>query len=273
MNRSDSEQRPHSGNKVQAEVGRNIPLSLPRRVMCDLLAFAKDIPTVPVQRIMNLARVAAARAQPALGPERPGWCAIFTKAFGITAGKFPELRRAYLSFPRPHLYEHPCSIASIAVEREYQGQDAVFWGHLRAPEQQPLHNLQTALRQFKRAPLESIGLFRRALLVARFPRPLRRIAWWIGLNVSGRKRAKQFGTFGVSVYSGLGAESLHPISPLTSTLNYGVIQPDGMVSVRLIYDHRVVDGATVARALACMESVLTGEIVQELEQAAQARAA
>ncbi len=47
------------------------------------------------------------------------------------------------------------------------------------------------------------------------------------------------GTFGVSVYSGLGARSLHPISPLTTTLNYGTIGKDGDVSVRIVYDHRV----------------------------------
>ena len=79
--------------------------------------------------------------------------------------------------------------------------------------------------------------------------------------------------FGVSVYSGLGAESLHPISPLTGTLNYGPIQPDGSVSVRLVYDHRVVDGANVARALAFMEEALNGEIASELEQLARGQAA
>ena len=56
------------------------------------------------------------------------------------------------------------------------------------------------------------------------------------------------GTFGVSVYSALGAESLHPLTPLTTALNYGVIQENGDVTVRVIYDHRVMDGATVARA-------------------------
>ena len=81
------------------------------------------------------------------------------------------------------------------------------------------------------------------------------------------------GTFGVSVYSGLGAESLHPISPLTTTLNYGTVEKDGAVTVRVVYDHRVVDGATVARALACLEEVLNQEIVAELEQEAHERAA
>ncbi len=43
----------------------------------------------------------------------------------------------------------------------------------------------------------------------------------------------------------LSAESLHPISPLTTTMTYGVIAADGSVNVRLIYDHRVLDGAVV----------------------------
>ena len=112
--------------------------------------------------------------------------------------------------------------------------------------------------------MESIGDYRRILLMNRFPRPLRRLLWWIGLNVWGRKRAAFLGTFGVTVYAGLGAASLHPLSLLTTTLNYGVIEPDGTVDVRLTYDHRVLDGATVARALAELERVLTHEILAEL---------
>jgi hypothetical protein len=263
--------KPEGGEKTGKAVGRNIALSLPRRIMCDLLAFAKAIPTVPVQRRMNLARVVAARARQA--PDAPSWVALFTKAYAITAQRCPPLRRAYLSFPRPHLYEHPFSIASIAVEREYEGESAVFWGHLRRPEQQSLRELHTQLRRFKEEPIQSFGLMRRMLLYGRLPRPLRRLAWWLGLNFSGRKRAAYMGTFGISVYSGLGAESLHPISPLTTTMNYGTIDADGGVTVRIVYDHRVVDGATVARALVCLEGVLNQEIVAELEQETQARAA
>lgn len=268
MKNRESETGTTSEGKREKCVGRRLALSVPRRVMCDLLSFAQSIPTVPVQTHMNIARVAAARAHPALASDPPSWCAIFTKAYAITAERFPELRRAYLSFPRPCLYEHPCSIASVAIERQYEGENAVFWGHLRRPEQQSLSELHAALRRFKNDPLRSFSLFRRVLLVGRLPRLLRRLAWWIGLNVSGRKRAGFMGTFGVSVYSGLGAESLHPISPLTTTLNYGPISKDGSVSVRIVYDHRVMDGATVARALTCLAGVLNGEIVAELEQAA-----
>jgi len=243
--------------------GKSIPLSIPRRVMCDLMAFAKDVPTVPVQRRMNVSSVVAARARLASGP---GYCAIFTKAFAITAQRFSELRRAYISLPRPRLYEHPISIASVAIERQYEGENCVFWCHLRQPDQQSLHNLQALLRQAKDEPLQNSAFCRRVLKLGRLPRPIRRLAWWLGLNFSGKKRAHYFGTFGISVYSGLGAESLHPISPLSTTMNYGPIDKDGFVSVRFVYDHRVMDGATVARALACMEDVLNHEIVAELAQ-------
>jgi hypothetical protein len=241
--------------------GRNIPLSLPRRFIGDLLHCARRVPTVPVQRRMDLGAVRAARQQAA---PRPSWCALFTKAYAFVAAARPELRRCYLAFPTPHLYEHPINVASVAVERRFGDEDAVFFGHVRSPEGRPLPDLDAKLRELKEQPVEHIGAFRQALRVSGLPRPLRRLAWWVGLNVSGRKRAHFMGTFGVSVYGGLGAASLHPLSPLTTTLNYGVIAADGSVDVRLVYDHRVLDGATVARALQDLERVLQCEIVAEL---------
>jgi hypothetical protein len=64
----------------------------------------------------------------------------------------------------------------------------------------------------------------------------------------------------------LGAAGLHILSPLTTTLNYGIFEPDGAIDVRLAYDHRVLDGAPVARALAALEHVLRTEILEELRR-------
>jgi hypothetical protein len=47
-------------------------------------------------------------------------------------------------------------------------------------------------------------------------------------------------------------------------LNYGVIDGEGKVTVRVIYDHRVVNGATVARALARLEEILNTSLVEEI---------
>ena len=105
----------------------------------------------------------------------------------------------------------------------------------------------------------------RILRLTRLPALVRRCVWWIGLNV-GRQRARFFGTFLLSVYSGLGAESLHPLSHLTSLLNYGVIDEAGNVTVRIIYDHRVMDGATVARGLGRLEELMNTVLLHEIEQ-------
>jgi hypothetical protein len=243
--------------------GRRLPLSLPRRLIGDLMHFAQKIPSVPVQRRMNIAPLVAARQ---LARPRPSWCALFTKAYAMVAEKRPQLRRAYLSFPWPHLYEHPISIASIAVERRLGDEDAVLFAQVRGPEQHTPEQLDSFIKDCKELPVERVGTFRRALRISRLPRFLRRFIWWLGLNSSGYKRARNLGTFGVSVYSGLGAEGLHPLSPLTTTLNYGVIAEDGTVDVRVIYDHRVLDGATVARALEDLEGILNHVLPEQLER-------
>jgi hypothetical protein len=240
--------------------GRSVSLSLPRRWICDLLHFAQKVPTVPVERRLDIRPLVETRASLV---NRPSWAAVFCRAYGLVAREVPELRRAYLSFPRPHLYEFPYSIASVAVERDWNGEKAVFFGHLRSPETQLVGSLDKFIRDYKEQPVTAFGLFRRALQIARYPRWLRRFVWWYGLNVGGAKRAKRLGTFGLSVYSGLGSESLHPLSPLTTTLNYGVIE-NGQVTVRIVYDHRVMDGGTVARAQARLEEVLNRDIVDEL---------
>jgi hypothetical protein len=112
-------------------------------------------------------------------------------------------------------------------------------------------------------PLEDLKEFQRWKRLTQVPRPLRRLMWWIGLNI-GRQRGNFFGTFGVSVYSALNAESLHPLSPLTALLNYGIIDKNGRVTARIMYDHRVMDGATIARALGRMEEILNSVILDEL---------
>ncbi len=78
------------------KVGRSLSLSLPRRFVGDLLHFAQKVPTVPVQRRMNIAPLMAARRD---AFPRPSWCALFTKAYGMVAAQRPELRRATCLFP------------------------------------------------------------------------------------------------------------------------------------------------------------------------------
>jgi hypothetical protein len=240
--------------------GKRLSLTLPRRLIGDLMHFAAGVPTVPVQRRMDLAAVAAARAA---CPDRPPWPAVFAKGFSLVAAEFPELRRAYCNLPWPHLYEYPVSVVCFAIEREYRGERAVLPFVIKDFARRPLSKTGQWIRAAATRPLEGVTAFRRALRVAGLPRLVRRPLWWAALNL-GRVRANYFGTFAVTAYPGRGAESLHPLTPLTATLTYGLIGPDGRADVRLVYDHRVLDGATVARALTRMEQVLNTAVAAEL---------
>jgi hypothetical protein len=241
--------------------GKRVGLSLQRKFVCDLLAFAKDVPSVPMQRRMQLGELIAARSA---ATQRVSWSAIFLKAYSILSAKRPELRRAYLPYPWPHLYEHPATIASFSLEREYRGERGVFLVQIQQPERFSLVELDAFVRHYKYAPLEQVPAFRRAIQLTRLPRPLRRLVWRSGLHLDGMYRAKFFGTFALSTVASFGAAGLHLLSPLTTTLNYGTFEPGGAIDVRLTYDHRVLDGATVARAMVALEEVLRGRILSEL---------
>ena len=240
-----------------------LPLSVPRRLIADLLHFARRVPSIPLSRPMDVSALNAARKT---HPDRPSWSVIFMKAYAIVAMEHPPLRRALLEWPTMRIYEHPQTNCSLAIERIYDGEEGVFFGMFRAPEGQTIGELQRSLVEFKNAPLDQIGFFRRMIRVSRFPTIIRRFLWSVSLNVSGRSRAKRFGTFGVTTLGGRGVEQVHPLSPLTTTLTFGPIDPSGMVTVKIIYDHRVLDGAYVARRLVDVEHTLNGAILEELRR-------
>jgi hypothetical protein len=244
--------------------GRAIRLSVPRRMIIDLLYFARGIPTIPVQKRMSLAALIAARR---MCSQRPRWISLFTKGYALVAQEFPELRRAYVKLPWPQLYEYPTSRANIMIERDYLGESAVCPVSIKDPAHQSLRDIGRLIEHASTAPVEDLKDFRRWTQFARLPRFLRRLFWWVGLNW-GRQRGNYFGTFGLSVYSALKAESLHPLAPATTVLNYGVISKDGLLDVRIIYDHRVVNGATIARALGRLEEILNSEITEEVRSMA-----
>lgn len=246
--------------------GRTLPLSGPRRFIIDMVHFAGRIPTVPVGRQMDVGALSSAREA---HPSRPSWAVLFMKAYGLVAAENPPLRRSLLTFPWMRLYEHPQNLCALAVERRYRDEEGIFIGLFRAPERQSLAELQEALNFYKFTDLEKVGYFRQELRICAAPTLVRRFLWWATLSVSGWKRAKRFGTFGLSTYGSLGAEQFHPVSPLTTTLTFGPIDADGRVSVKLIYDHRTLDGAYVARRLRDLEAALHGPILAELRAASE----
>jgi pyruvate/2-oxoglutarate dehydrogenase complex dihydrolipoamide acyltransferase (E2) component len=60
---------------------------------------------------------------------------------------------------------------------------------------------------------------------------------------------------------------------INTTLHYGLFDDRGHLPARLTFDHRVLDGAFVARGLVELEEVLQTAIRQELLEARAVKAA
>lgn len=242
--------------------GRYLPVSPFRRMVVDLMHFSAQVPSVAIDRRMNLSPLIEARR---VSTPRPTWSGLFCKAFGMIGRDYPEMRRAYMSFPWPRLYEHPHSVATMNLERRTpEGENVVIYGLLRAPENRTIPEIDARIRHYKDAPLETLRTWQRSKKMSHLPGPLRRFVWWYSLNVQGKLRCHNYGTFGISSVAAQGAGILHLTPILTATLHYGLFDDAGNLDMRLSFDHRVLDGARAAQSLVDMESLLNHELVAEL---------
>ena len=235
-------------------------VTLPRRLVADLMHASMRVPFVSLARPLNVRTLLEARAQ---GVQRPGWAAIFVKAFALVAKEEPILRTLYVKWPAPAFYELPRSVAMVAIARFEDGQDCVLPQKVPAPDELPLTEVDALIRHAKEAPINEVPAFRKMLRTTRLPLPLRRLFWAIGLNF-GRQRANYFGSFGVTSVAAYGAGQLHALSPGPFILSYGMEKPDQTIDVVLRWDHRITDAALIAKMLNRLEQVLNSEISAEL---------
>jgi len=238
-------------------------ISLPRRLICDLMRASMDVPFVSLSRSLNIRPLLEARAG-AMAPA--GWAAMFVKAFAIVAKDEPVLRTVYAKWPWPTLYELPRSVALVAIARVEDGEECVLPQRIAAPEALPLAQVDAEIRRAKTAPIADVPMFRKIMRATRLPLPLRRLSWAVGLNF-GRQRGNWFGSFAVSSVAAYGGGELHPVTPGPYIVSYGVVEPDQTIHVVIRWDHRVTDAAPIARVLTRLEQVLNTEIAAELRAA------
>jgi hypothetical protein len=235
-------------------------ISLPRRLVADLMHASIRVPFVSLRRTFDIQPLLEARA---LAAQPPGWAAIFVKAFCLVAKEQPVLRTLYAKWPWPHFYELPRSVAMVAIARVEDGQDCVLPQKVPAADELALTEVDALIRHAKQAPIDQVPAFRKILRTTKLVLPLRRLAWLVGLNF-GRQRANYFGSFGVTSVAAFGGGELHALSPGPFVLSYGVVTPDRTIDVVIRWDHRITDAALIAKAMTRLEQVLNTEIAAEL---------
>lgn len=238
--------------------GKFKPISLARRLVIDLMHFSA--PLVIVKRTMKLDRLVQMRSTLAA---RPGWTPMIAKAFCLVAREEPWLRTFYLTWPWPHFYEVPRSVAMAAIIRDSFDKDVPVLLNIGSADAMPLAEVEAILQRGKNAPLEEVPALRRILRINGLPMPLRRLVWWMGLNY-GRLRANNFGTFAITSVATLGSETVVLNAPGPSMITYGLLKPDNTMELLLHWDHRIYDGVLACRALQRLEDVLNGDIADEL---------
>ena len=230
-----------------------------RGAVNDVALLGCSIPLFPVDREMRLAVVAAARAD---APRRIGWAACFLKAYALVARDMPLLRSWLVGRLRPRLATSSTSVATLAVNRVTEGVDRLFFARLTAPDTLPLTAIQAFIDRHATAPLDEV--FRRQLELELVPGWLRRTILRWNMRSASPKRPGRIGTFSMSSLAGFSAGNhFHP-TLCTTSLCQGPLDEAGRCRVTLIADHRVLDGATVARALERLEATLVREIAAEL---------
>jgi hypothetical protein len=235
-------------------------ISLPRRLVADLMHASIRVPFVSLRRPLNVRLLLEARA---LTAQPIGWAAIFVKAFALVAKDQPTLRTLYAKWPWPSFYELPRSIAMVAIARIEEGQDCVLPQKIAAADTLPLTQIDAQIRHAKQAPIDEVPAFRKILRVTSLPLPLRRLFWSVGLNF-GRQRANWFGNFGVTSVAAFGPGELQALSPGPYILSYNVVEQDHSIDVMIRWDHRITDAALIAKVLTRLEAVLNTEIAAEL---------
>jgi hypothetical protein len=233
---------------------------LPRRLIADLMHASIRVPFVSLRRTLDIRALLEARA---MGAQPPGWAAIFVKAFYLVAKDQPVLRTLYLKWPWARFYELPRSIGMVTIARVENGEDCVLLQRVSAADENPLSEVDAAIRYAKEAPIAKVPAFRKMMQATALPMPIRRLLWLVGLNV-GRQRANYFGSFGVTSAAAYGGGELHALSPGPYIVSYDVARPDQTIDVMIRWDHRVADAALIAKTLGRLEQVLNTEIAAEL---------
>jgi hypothetical protein len=246
-------------------MGTRIKLSNGRRLVDDVINMASKMPTAGMSGDFDVKLASKFRR---ISKPRISWNVLYMKAYACVSAEFAELRRSYVKFPWPHIYEHQYNVCMMTISREYQGEERLFFARFNRPDEQSLVELQKQYDIYRRSPVEEIKQFRHQMNFAKLPTFVRRFGWWCLYNVWPEKRASHMGTFGMSFSGYKGAYGSKHLGPNTTTIGVDPFPRKGVAKTLLTFDHRIIDGTPVTKVLQRLHHILNTSIRVELAQLA-----
>lgn len=243
--------------------GKRLALSNGRRLIDDVTRIAARIPAVGISGQFDLKSLDKLRRQ-----SRPkiSWNVLYLKAYALVAAENPELGQVFVNFPWPHVYQHHSVVGMMTINREFEGNDRLFFARFNNPQLESLASIQEKYDHFRRTPVTDIRQFRHQIRFAKMPRLLRRLGWWVMFELWPEKRASHVGTIGMSFSGYRGVYGNQHLGPLTSILGIDPFPADGVARSVLTFDHRILDGIPAADVLQKIHQRLVGQVQTELQE-------
>lgn len=241
--------------------GTRIKIANDRALVSDVVELARSMPLAPMMREIDLTTIERVRKSL---PKKISWTALMMKAYALVAAKRPELRRIYTPFPWPHIYEHPENVAMLTITRTLPEGPRLFFARFAQPENQTLQDIQKRFDQMRRAPIKEIKQFRHQKRFARWPKVIRKMAWWSMTHLMPAKLAQQIGTFGMSLSQLDSTYGVYHLGPTTTTLGYEHFVSANKMRISVTFDHRILDGKHVYDIMNDLETELHGPLLEEL---------
>ena len=133
----------------------------------------------------------------------------------------------------------------VAIARVLGGEDCVLPQKLAGADVAPLTEIDRLIRQAKEAPIDQVAAFHKML---RGTRPRGRCAAVLAGRAIRAPVRQPFRQLRGDLGRGLWRRRTPPLAPgPTAQLRHG--QPDQTIEVVIRWDHRVTDGAPIAKAL------------------------
>lgn len=244
-------------------MGKRIAFSNGRCLVNDVIRIAKKFPSAAFGGSFDAGSVARLRR---LTRPKISWNVLYMKAYAKVARQYPALRQCYMGFPWPYLYEHDRNVCMLTLSREYKGEERLLFARFNNPENESLTDLQARYDYLRHAPIEEIKQFRHQVNFAKVPGLLRRLSWWVMMNLWPETRCGQIGTFGMSISGYKGVYGNQHLGPITTILGVDPVPRKGVSRLLLTFDHRVLDGVPATEIMHQLQTTLTTEIRDELAE-------